>query len=333
MVKLEQGADGRVTGVIATNENDEPIRINAAKGVLVCTGGYARNQQMLEALQPDTVKNFSYNSGLPGTTGDGIKACLWAGAAFDEAHTSMLFDRCPLPPDGLSGDPSDGMFWMGSQPWLKVNLAGERFTNESEPYDFTLHAALNQPDHTYAVIFDANWMDYIPQFKTQGCSRMFPFSNGTPVSAIDLDANMGMFMGMQEAGFVQSADTVEELAAKLGIPTDALVATVERQNENYANGEDPDFGKEPFRLSPVDTAPFYGVRLTGYMLCTLDGIRINESMNALDEHGDPIEGLYVCGNDSGAFFAYTYPDQITGLAAGRSATFARRAGRIAATGA
>lgn len=91
---------------------------------------------MLEALQPDTVKNFSYNSGLPGTTGDGIKACLWAGAAFDEAHTSMLFDRCSLPPDGLSGDPSDGMFWMGSQPWLKVNLAGERFTNESEPYDF-----------------------------------------------------------------------------------------------------------------------------------------------------------------------------------------------------
>ena len=225
------------------------------------------------------------------------------------------------------------MFWMGSQPWLKVNLAGERFTNESEPYDFTLQAALNQPDHTCAVIFDANWMDYISQFKTQGCSRMFPFSNGTPVSAIDLDANMGMFMGVQEAGFVQSADTVEELAAKLGIPADALVATVERQNENYANGEDPDFGKEPFRLSPVDTAPFYGVRLTGYMLCTLDGIRINESMNALDEHGDPIEGLYVCGNDSGAFFAYTYPDQITGLAAGRSATFARRAGRIAATGA
>ena len=83
----------------------------------------------------------------------------------------------------------------------------------------------------------------------------------------------------------------------------------------------------------MDTAPFYGVRLTGYMLCTLDGIRINESMNALDEHGDPIEGPYVCGNDSGAFFAYTYPDQITGLAAGRSATFARRAGRIAATGA
>ena len=156
---------------------------------------------------------------------------------------------------------------------------------------------------------------------------MFPFSNGTPVSAIDLDANMGMFMGMQEAGFVQSADTVEELAAKLGIPADALVATVERQNENYANGEDPDFGKEPFRLSPVDTAPFYGVRLTGYMLCTLDGIRINESMNALDEHGDPIEGLYAAGNTLGGRFSVFYPTPCGGSYIGSAMTLGRLIGK------
>ncbi len=332
MVELVQGDDGRVTGAIVQDDEGSYLRVEAAKGVLVCTGGYALNDDMMTALQPETKLIFSYNSGIAGATGDGIRACLWAGAAFDEVHTSMLFDRCPLPPDGIAGeDMVNGMFWMGSQPWLKVNLNGERFANESAPYDFILHASIDQPGHTYATIWDANFQDYITQFKTQGCSRMFPFSNGAPVSAIDLETAIAMNEGMMEAGFIQQADTVEELAEKLGIPADNLVATVERNNENYANGEDPDFGKEPFRLSAVDTAPFYGVRQTGYMLCTMDGIKIDENMNALDTDGNPIAGLYVCGNDSGSFFAYTYPDQMAGLAAGRSATFARRAGRIAAT--
>lgn len=332
MVRLEQDQTGRVSGVIAQDEQGY-LRIDAAKGVLACTGGYALNDDMLSSLQPETKLIFSYNSGIAGATGDGIKACLWAGASFDDVHTSMLFDRCPLPPDGIAGQTQcNGMVWMASQPWLKVNLAGERFANESAPYDFILHASLHQPGHTYATVWDANFQDYIMEFKTQGCSRMFPFVNGAPVSAIDLDTCMGMLEGMKEAGFIQQADTVEELADKLGIPADTFKATVERNNESYAAGEDPDFGKEGFRLSPVDTAPFYGVRNTGYMLCTMDGIKIDESMRALTPAGDPIEGLYVCGNDSGGFFAYTYPDQVPGLAAGRSATFACRAGRIAATG-
>lgn len=331
MVELTQDETGRVTGAIC-EDADGYLRVSAAKGVLVCTGGYALNDEMLSTLQPETKEMFSYNSGIAGATGDGIKACMWAGAAFDDVHTSMLFDRCPLPPDGIAGQTqSNGMVWMASQPWLKVNLEGRRFANESAPYDFILHASLHEPQHTYATIWDANFQDYIMQFKTQGCSRMFPFVNGAPVSAIDMDACMGMLEGMKQAGFIQEADTVEELAEKLGIPAENLKATVERNNENYAAGEDPDFGKEPFRLSPVDTAPFYGVRTTGYMLCTMDGIKIDTDMRALSTEGEPIEGLYVCGNDSGSFFAYTYPDQIPGLAAGRSATFARRAGRVAAT--
>ena len=331
MVKLEKDGEGRVTGAIALNDSDEYVRIVAAKGVVVCTGGYGRNDQMMAALQPETVKMFSSNSSIPGTTGDGIKACLWAGAAFDDVHTSMLFDRCPLMPDEIAGEQLNGnMFWMGSQPWLKVNLAGQRFCNESQPYDLTLHASLHQPGHTYVTLWDANFEQYIYQFKTQGCSRMFPFANGAPVSAVPLEAAKGMNEGLLAMGYIQQADTVEELAEKLNIPADALVATVERNNELVAMGVDEDFGKEPFRLSPLDTPPFFGVRQTGYLLCTLDGIRIDENMNALTPEGTPIEGLYVCGNDSGSYFASTYPDLVPGAAAGRSATFGRRAGRIAA---
>ena len=188
MVKLEQDESGRVTGVIAQG-TDGYVRINAVKGVCICTGGYALNDGMLSALQPESKLVCSYISGIAGSEGDGIKACLWVGAAFDDVHTSMLFDRGPLPPDGLAGgEMVNGMVWMASQPWLKVNLKGERFCNESAPYDFVLHASIDQPGHTYATIWDSNFQDYIMQFKTQGCSRMFPFVNGAPVSAIDMDA-------------------------------------------------------------------------------------------------------------------------------------------------
>lgn len=149
----------------------------------------------------------------------------------------------------------NGMFWMGSQPWLKVNLEGQRFADEGAPYDFILHASSTQPGHTYCTIWDSNFMNYIPQFKTQGCSRMFPFENGAPVSAITLDANMGMIQQLTEGGMIQQADTIEELAKKLNIPAENFSATVSRYNGLVASGTDTDFGKLAFRMSPVDTPP------------------------------------------------------------------------------
>jgi len=331
MVKLEKEG-GRVKGIIAQDADGNHIRIEASKGTIVCTGGYALNQEMLSALQPETLRIFSYNSGIPGSEGNGIRACIWAGADFDPTHTSMLFDRCPLAPDQIAGEQMvEGMFWMGSQPWLKVNLAGERFADESAPYDFILHASSTQPGHTYCTIYDSNYVRYIHQFRTQGCSRMFPFENGAPVSAITLEAAQGMNQGLLESGMLQQADTIEELAKKLNIPAETFAATVERYNRLVASGEDTDFGKEAFRLSPVDTPPYFGIRQTGYLLCTMDGIPIDTNMNALDVQGNPIEGLYVGGNDSGSFFSHSYPDLVPGLACGRTAVFARRAGRIAAT--
>ena len=83
---------------------------------------------------------------------------------------------------------------------------------------------------------------------------------------------------------------------------------------------DEDFGKEPFRLLPLATPPFYGVRNTGVLLCTLDGIRIDTEARALRADGTPVEGLYVVGNDSGNFFCGNYPELVVGVAVGRSLT-------------
>ena len=334
MVKLIK-ENGRVTGAIAENEDGGYVRINASKGVIVATGGYSLNYDMLEALQPENLAIVGLNGSIPGATGDGIKACIWAGGKFDETHSMMMFDRAALKPDAVPGraqieSGETSMFWMGSQPFLKVNSKGERFFNESGTYEGILHADEFNKDHCHYPIFDSDWTTYIQSFKTHGCSRMFPFPNGAEPNRT-YQSMEESFPGMIEKGVLFQCDTIAELAEKLGLPADALEATVERYNELYDKGVDEDFGKESFRLSAVRKAPFYGVKNTGFILCTMDGIQIDQSMNAVDTNNEPISGLYVVGNDSGAYFSATYPNLSTGAACGRTVTFGRRAGRIAAT--
>lgn len=329
MVRLVQDESGKVTGAIAKS-SDGYIKINASKGTVVCTGGYARNEEMLKTLQPQTLNKYSLSIAIDGTTGDGIKACLWAGAHMDEVHTAMVFDRVAVKPDELGGSETTGsLFWMGSNPWLKVNLNGERFTNEAAPYDYILNSTLTQPGHTVVDIWDSDYEKYLEQFDIHGCARVFPFDNGAPTN-MTLEATKGINEGLVENGYIVVAYTIEELAEGLGLPAETLKKTVERQNENYDAGVDPDFGKDAHRLSAIRTAPFYGVRTSGYMLCTLDGITINENFQAVDDNDKAIEGLYVTGVDSGSYYAHTYPNMSTGNCCGRSVTFGRMIGKALA---
>lgn len=335
MVKLEKDGSGRVTGIIAKNADDSYLRINASKGVILGCGGYSGNEEMMKALQPQSVEQTCVNYSKPGAKGDGIKACLWAGAIMDTTHTAMIFDRGAVKPDyaGEPGKASDGMmFWMGSQPFLKVNLKGERFINEYLPYDMVLHAAASQPHHTYCTIWDSKYSEDCEKFATHGCSRLYPHVNGT-APVFPMETVIGMNEDLEEQGYIVQADTVEELAEKLGLPVDTFTATVEHYNELAANGEDTDFGKESYRLSTLTEAPFYGVRQCGgYLICTMDGIQIDDNMHALDTNYQPIPGLYVIGDMSGNYFSHSYPNLMSGAAAGRSATFGRLAGQNAAAG-
>ena len=324
--------DGKAVGVYAENDLDEKlIRYNASKGVIICTGGYGNNPEMLAALQPETTHMINISYAYPGTQGDGIRACLWAGAKMDETHSSMLFDRGLVPPTQVGCDTPGALFWMGSQPFLKVDLNGNRFTNESGCYDHIIHDAFNLPGKTYAMIWDANYIKDMERFDSHGCSRMFDHVNGAE-SVWPLAMNEEAFMGpMREDGLIVRADTIEGLAEGLGIPAENLVATVERYNELYDAQEDSDFGKEPYRLSELRTPPFEGVRMSGgYFLTTMDGIKIDTNLNVLDQNDNPIEGLYCAGDCSGGYFATSYPNLLAGAAAGRSVTFGRLAGRNAA---
>lgn len=331
MVKLVKEGD-RITGCIAENNDGQYVKYTATKGTVVATGGYSLNYEMMEALQPWNVRIIGRNGSEPGAFGDGIKACLWVGAKMDETHSMMMFDRCALRPDqptgaetAKSGD--NGFFWIGSQPWLKVNADGKRFFNESGTYEGILHADEYQKGHCHYTIFDSNWTKYVNQFKMHGCSRQVPFENGADVD-IPWQVNQAVFLpSLMKAGQLFECDTIEELAEKLLLPVDQVKATVENYNQMAYAGEDTEYGKESFRLTPVDTPPYYGCKNTGYVLCTMDGIQIDTTMNAIDTEGNPIPGLYVVGNDSGGYFANTYPNLATGMACGRTVTFGRLVGQ------
>ena len=331
MVKLEK-KNGRVTGCIAKNADGKYVRYIAKKGTVVATGGYARNTKMMEALQPWNLRVSSRLGAMPGATGSGIRACLWVGAKMDETHCAMKFDRSALRPDQKAGletmkKGDAGFFWIGSQPWLKVNADGERFMNESGTYENPLHADEYNKGHCHYSLFDSNWGKYTKEFKMHGCSRIWPFANGAEPNHLWSEVQDKMLPGLIKNGYVQKADSIEELAKKLGLPADQLKKTVKRYNELAYKGVDTDFGKEKHRLSPLDKPPFYGAKNSGWLLCTLDGIVVDKNLNACDESGDPIPGLYVIGNDSGSYFANEYPNLATGMACGRTVTFGRVVGR------
>lgn len=332
-VKLETNGDGRVTGIIARDTQDlHYIRINASKGVILATGGYGNNIEMMEDRQG---WNQRLRIGVDGSggnpTGDGIKACLRLGAKMDPTGCAVTFNRACVKPDTTADSDTVGRwFWFGEQPFLKVNLLGKRFCNESGPYDYMLHSTAMQPHSTYCDIWDANHAAHAEQMNEVGCCRLYPFDNGAP-NNIPMAAVDGMIQGLIDDGYVQVADTPEELAEKLNIPVDTFVETFDHYNDMARAGEDTDYFKESYRMIPLDTPPYYGVRTGAWFLATIDGVIINTDMQPVNEDEEPIEGLYVVGNDSGGFFSVSYPNLFTGLACGRTMTFGRRAGMLAAT--
>jgi fumarate reductase flavoprotein subunit len=319
--------DGKITGVIAGSE-DNYTQFNVSKGVILATGGYGRNAEMLEDLCP-TAK-YCASSIVPAVaSGDGVKMGVWAGGALDPLHAVMVFDRGVMKKDTPMGPPwSGGYLRTGSQPFLRVNIRGERFVNEDLPYDYVWDAGIMQPEGVSWQIWDANWKEDITRFHTTICSRVVPHPEAPPRDGLDfVEQEHANFV---KNGFIIAADTIEELAQKMEVPVETFKATINRYNELAKQGRDDDFGKVDFRLSTIDNPPFYAAKLSGTLLCNINGLRINTDMQVLDENLDPIPGLYAVGNDSGSFFSYNYPQMFGGLALGRTITFGRLAGIAAA---
>ena len=334
LAKLEKDSTGRITGIIAqSTEDDHFIRYNANKGVLLACGGFPGNPYMMEQLDPLGTSVTTACSYSPADKGYGIRAAVWAGANLDKEAAPMLFDRGIVAP-GVDGGyvASDSAFGgkafpgpirqynPGTQPFLKVNRNGERFANESSPYNDIVYAAAHQPGRVYAQICDANILEDAKRFHTIGCSAQTR-NAGAEYIQKQMD-------NAEKEGVFFKADTIDELADKLGFTgeaKDTFLATVERYNELYDKQNDEDFGKPAYRLSAIRTAPFYGCWLGASLLCTEQGIAINDKGQALDNDNKPMPGLYVTGDMSGSFFANNYPCLMAGVAMGRTLTYAIKA--------
>ena len=334
LAKLEKNSDGRITGVIAqSTEDDHFIRYNANQGVLLACGGFPGNPYMMEQLDPLGTSVTTACSYSPADKGYGIRAAVWAGANLDKEAAPMLFDRGIVAPGVDAGyvdsDSAFGgkafpgeirQFNPGTQPFLKVNRNGERFANESCPYNDIVYAAAHQPGRVYAQICDANILEDAKRFHTIGCSAQTR-NGGEKYIQGKMDEAI-------EAGALFKCDTLDELADKMGFTgaaKDTFLATVERYNELYDKQNDEDFGKPAYRLSAIRTAPFYGCWLGASLLTTEQGIAINEKGQALDTNNQPMEGLYITGDMSGSFFANNYPCLMAGVAMGRTLTYAMKA--------
>ena len=334
LAKLEKDSTGRITGIIAqSTEDDHFIRYNANKGVLLACGGFPGNPYMMEQLDPLGTSVTTACSYSPADKGYGIRAAVWAGANLDKEAAPMLFDRGIVAPGVDAGyvdsDSAFGgkafpgkirQFNPGTQPFLKVNRNGERFANESSPYNDIVYAAAHQPGRVYAQISDANFIEDAKRFHTIGCSAQ--------TRNLGEDYFAQQVENGEKEGCFFKADTLEELADKMGFTgaaKDTFLATVERYNELYDKQNDEDFGKPAYRLSAIRTAPFYGCWLGASLLTTEQGIAINDKGQALDTNNQPMEGLYITGDMSGSFFANNYPCLMAGVAMGRTLTYAIKA--------
>ena len=309
--------DGAVRGVYAKSSNGE-IQVNA-KAVILASGGYANNADMFERFT-----NKPYDSvhvwGMEGRDGDGITfATTEAGAAMHHPeaimwHTGML--------DGTDAFSDIPNYIVTMQPTMRVNEAGARYFNEATTSDFTACGnALTVNAENYAIFDDA----FIDHIETEGPWMPMP--------------NLGAFAGKPyqcREGLVScpglvSANAIEELAQKLGLDGDALVATVERFNAACAAGVDEEFSLPANMLLPVSTPPYYGAKITPTLFTTVGGLRVNLNMQVMGTDGKPVEGLFAAGGDAAGLYGANYDvDVCSGSQQGWAATSGRLAAEFVA---
>lgn len=301
---------GRVSAVVAQDADGNYVKVVAKNGVIMAAGDYGNNPAMRAEYLPQAEGLKSAYSQPEVNTGDGQLMSLWVGGKMQlSPHCSNIHYDPPIDVPDIGGS---------GEPWLFVNKKGERFCNEDMTYGQLYAQDMNQPDYLHFQIFDDNFRT---DWEDMGSGMM---KKEPPVDIV-ASTEEGVAKGE-----VFKADTLEELAGAMGVPGDALAATVERYNALCDAGYDDDFGKQAARLKPVRKAPFYAVQRRAGVLCTLNGVITNERCEALDENHEVIEGLYCVGNCQGNFFGgLEHQMVIPGMSLGRAMTTGRVAGLLA----
>jgi fumarate reductase flavoprotein subunit len=295
--QLVKEARGRVTGVIAQTADGIYRQYNAARAVILCTGDYTNNSEMMAKYCPQTAYLASMT---PTSTGDGHLMAMWAGGVMEPGpHAPMMH--------GPAGP-------LLSSAHLQVNLKGERFQNEDVPIHITVNALERQPGRTAWQVFDSKYPEEISN-NNIGLGKILVMTDK---------------VRQHVEKYAIIADTIEDLAKKMEMPVSAFEATLKRYNELARLGKDLDFGKRPDRHTAVDKPPYYAGKASYSLLAVMGGLNINARLQPLDKEWDPIPGLFLAGNTMGNRFAGEYPTMCPGLSHGMAIHFGRLAGINAA---
>lgn len=301
--QLIKDEDGRVIGCIAVDEDDNYIKFLGKNGVVMATGDFGTNKEMIAKYCP-----WALQLGDGGVfDGYGHKMAMWAGAAWQKNEQAVPLLMC--------------FQWINitnqvrSFQGLLVNDNGVRYTNEDNVLSHGTAAFLSQPNsRAYAIwdtayAYDADWRNQYkdgPRVFPTGEDAIAHWDNLVSAGTIDQNGSGPLSMNMIKC------DTLEELIEQLGLPMEATMATIERYNGFCETGVDEDYHKREGLLFPVKEGPFYAAMCTPWQLAMLGGIRCTTEMEAQDENDQVIPGLYVLGSMVGDMYCNIYSTHFPG---------------------
>ena len=312
----EDDNTGRVSGVVAQREDGSYVKYVANKAVVLATGDFSKNPDMMAKYSPWAWENFKdsltfgdvdydaelvYSGLMPG---DGQKMGLWVGAAWQKTY--------PVPPmiNGGASGPAHGVisnFWG-----LNMDIHGERYQNECTNFAYGAISVLQLPQKTAYAVWDTAYAYTQDEWEQFGCcidheNGIMPLSPEELIASWDQNAEGGEKTIGTGAAYYK-ADTIEELVAQMdGIDQEQALATIKQYNAYAEAGVDEQFHVNPEILFPISTPPFYATKITGATFLTVcGGLRTNEKMQVCEEDDTPIEGLYNTSIMTGDFYANTY---------------------------
>ena len=255
--------NGQAVGVLA--EDAEHIYTINAKSVVLTTGGFGANFELMASFDPSLANAVTTNHS--GAQGDGIMMAQAIGA------DTVDMDQIQLHPTVIQSDGSLVSESFRSLGAIVVNTQGKRFVNDLAGRDVVSQAELKQPDGYCFIIFDQNLVDHLALSKR--------FIDG---------------------GYTISGKTYEELAKNMGLSAEAqqnFVNTMDTWNQSVANGLDEEFGRNNGMDDDLSTAPYYAIKIAPGIHHTMGGIKINTSAEVIDTDGNVIPGLFAAGETTG----------------------------------
>lgn len=318
--ELVMNDEGAVIGVRAEKEDGSDYFIGARKGVMIASGGFEWNKELVHSFLKGAIthpQSPSHN------VGDGLIMAMEAGAALanmSEAWWSPAFVDPTIEYEGKTYNQIDSQARTMANSMI-VNSQGKRFVNEGSTY-MDLPKSFYTYEHNSQSLPNASnvWMIFDQQLK-------------------DRTLIVTMAPGEDAPDWVPQANSIRELAGKIDLDPDQLEATVERFNKNAINHEDPDFNRgslhfEKFAtgfqgpeaiIGPIEKGPFYALPVFSGALGTNGGPRINEHGQVISLRGEVIPGLYAAGNAAMGIFGSAYPG--AGGTIGPALTFGYLAGQ------